>query len=285
MQILSGARPCSLCGNTKAREYCNVQRSYGGQIFELQLGQCTHCGFIFLSDPPLIPYDAEYLSIELPQDKLALFRAQERIAAIEHYVPGISRASFLDIGIGDGLLLSVAEKAEYRTFGLDVNPESIFQARKKYRIQSEITIAEYPQTFEGRTFDVIHLNEVIEHIDNPLQLLRWCYTHLSEHGCLVIQTGNIESFAARYKGRAWDYIRPVHINYFANRTLSEAVQRAGLRILSRSSVDWRWHSSVQMAISLLTSEGPSAALRFFWMYITALPVGIRRTIILYAGRR
>jgi len=88
--------------------------------------------------------------------------------------------------------------------------------------------------------------------------------------------------ASRIKGANWGYFRPVHVSYFSTRTLSYAVQQAGFRIVRRSTMDWRLIVSLRMAGKLLKQNGVAHALGFLTLYLTALPYGIRRTVLIYA---
>lgn len=262
-----------------------MTRNYAGTSYQLHLGQCARCNFVFLLDDPHIEYDEHYLNLEqviTTGDVLARFRAKERIASIARFVPPGPERRFLDIGIGDGLLLSLAETSGYSTFGLDVNPVGVEMARKQYGLQADVRLDPPEEAFPDQQFDVIHMNEVIEHISKPMPLLRWCREHLSEEGVLVIQTGNVDSLASQMKGADWDYFRPVHESYFSTRTLSYAVQQAGFEIVRCVTIDWRFKSALRVANYLLRHDGAMRALRFLTLYITALPHGIRRSVLVYA---
>ncbi len=258
---------------------------YLGVANQLVLIKCAFCGFVFLVNAPPINYNKEYLgseSVLTEGNELALFRANERLASIARYVlPGPDRR-FLDIGIGDGLLLSLAEKINYTTFGLDVNADGVEIARKQYGLKAEISILPLDQAFPDSSFDVIHMNEVIEHIPQPRYLLHWCRKHLRKGGCLVIQTGNIDSLASQIQGIDWDYIRPVHCSYFSSKSLKWAVEKAKFKIVCRRTVDWRFFPALRVANVLIRQAGWLRSLRFLFLYLTAIPFGLRRSIIIYA---
>lgn len=276
---------CPLCDDSEIKPYRQVPRNYADTSYQLHLGQCARCNFVFLLNDPHIEYDEHYLNLEqvtTAGDVLACFRARERIASIARFVPPGPERRFLDIGIGDGLLLSVAEASGYSTFGLDVNPVGVEMARKWYGLQADVRLDPLEEAFPGEQFDVIHMNEVVEHISEPMPLLRWCRKHLSRGGVLVIQTGNLDSLASRMKRADWGYFRVVHVSYFSTRTLSHAVQQAGFEIVRCVTMDWRFKSVLRVASYLLGHDGVMRALRFLTLYITALPHGIRRSVLVYA---
>ena len=285
--IVFAHRSCPLCKSTAVRLWRIVSRQYADRVYQLSLGRCNQCAFVFLLNNPQIEYDEDYLyneKVVTTNDILACFRAKERIVSIAQFVPPAPEHRFLDIGIGDGLLLSLAESAGYSTFGLDVNPVGVEMARKQYHLQTDVSLdpPEKAFPFPDQQFDVIHMNEVIEHIADPMLLIRWCRQHLNRGGCLVIQTGNLNSLASRIKGADWDYFRPVHVSYFSTRTLSYAVQQAGYEIVRCVTMDWRFKSVLRVVNYLLRHDGVMRALRFLTLYITALPHGIRRSVLVYA---
>lgn len=276
---------CPLCDGRAIKPYRRLTRHYAGQQFDLRLGQCLDCRFVFLRNDLIIDYDGDYLRREnvlTAADPLARFRAAERLAHIARWVPPSAGHSFLDIGVGDGLLLSLAEEAGYAAFGLDVNAEGVALARQMYQLRATISLEPLQTAFPQERFSVIHMNEVIEHIAEPRPLLEWCRARLGPSGLLVIQTGNIDSIASRLKADAWDYYRPVHVSYFSAATLTGAVQRAGFRVVHRATVDWRSRSVVKQAWHLARHGRPGQALQFFLLHFTALWPGFRRAIIVSA---
>jgi 2-polyprenyl-3-methyl-5-hydroxy-6-metoxy-1,4-benzoquinol methylase len=278
------SKPCPLCGNAAIRPYRSLTRAYGNEVYPLSLVQCGQCHFVYLANDLQISYDEEYLyneQVVTSEDMLAAFRARERVAGIAHVVAPQPGRSFLDIGIGDGLLLSVAEQAGYTTFGLDVNAAGVAMARERYGVKADIRIQPPEEAFPDQQFDVIHMNEVIEHIPEPLSMLQWCRRHLRVGGYLVIQTGNVDSLASRMKGADWDYFRPVHVSYFSTRTLAYAGRKAGFTVSRYATTDWRLAPVVATARTVSKADGALRGLRLVALYLTAKLYGVRRTVLMY----
>jgi len=285
MDCLSVQAPCPLCSSYRTNLYRSILRSYADQQYTLELRRCSKCEFVFLANNPNIEYDEDYLYREgvVTVDSLvSQFRAEERISSIAKSVLADSRNRFFDIGIGDGCLLSIAEGAGYDTYGLDVNSATATLARQIYNLRSQLHIGSFETAFPDKTFDVIHMNEVIEHIGMPMPLLHWCRKKLNHNGLLVIQTGNVESLVSRIKGKRWDYFRPVHVSYFSTKSLRFALECAGFQVVSISIIDWRLSSSMQVTKAIIKEHGVRKAVAFLSLFLTALPYGIRRSMIFHA---
>jgi 2-polyprenyl-3-methyl-5-hydroxy-6-metoxy-1,4-benzoquinol methylase len=277
---------CNLCNKSDLKPYCNIRRNYGGLIYHLSIVKCSNCGFVFLENDPKTIYDKDYLYRDVVASNnllavLARFHAKERVDSIARFVRPSYNARFLDIGIGDGLLLSLAEKAGYRTFGLDVNPAGVELAKKGYNLKAIISTDPLEDAFAGQQFNVIHMNEVIEHICDVTNFLKWCRRHLAE-GILVVQTGNIESVVRKIKGDKWDYFQPVHVNYFSSKSLLKAITKAGFKQIQYGTIDWRLSSTLGMTKYLYRNYNTLRALDFLGLYLTSLVHGVRRSILVYA---
>ncbi len=262
-----------------------MERQYLGRTYLLDLQRCLECRFVFAARPATVAYDAEYLAAEGVDTDVsddAAYRVNERLAAIAKEVPPDGHTRLLDVGIGDGRLLSGAERLGYRTAGLDVSVDAVVLARTRYALRADLSVAPLATAFEGCLFDVIHMNEVIEHVIEPMELLRWCRAHIADNGLLVIQTGNVESVASRLRGSRWDYFRPVHCGYFSPGSLDFALRASGFRIIALEVADWRFRSIWRRARRLRQREGMRASLGWLTFGLTCKVRWLRRTITVRA---
>ena len=276
---------CPNCGAPCVSRSVHVDRIYGGRAYRLNLRRCRHCGFAFLVEPPVVSYDDEYLTKEGVITYGILekaFHARERVFGITRFVKPGPNCKFLDIGIGDGLILHQAEHLGFRGYGIDVNHAGVALARATYGLKAEVFIGDYNDAFKDLLFDVIHMNEVIEHIPDPSKLLSWCRGRLRPGGYIVVQTGNLDSLGSRLAGPGWDYIRPVHTSYFSPKSLTFALNKAGFSVSRCRSIDWRFIPATRHAYATLQTSGWRAAFRFYSIYLTAHVMGVRRTVLIHA---
>ena len=100
----------------------------------------------------------------------------------------------LDIGCGPGTLISLLDPNK-PSVGIDVAGDQIDYAKKNYETANHQFIAvegSGPLPFENRTFDVVTMIELIEHLskEEVVALLAEVQRVLKSHGRLIITTPN-----------------------------------------------------------------------------------------------
>lgn len=145
-----------------------------------------------ISDEPNSPLVREY---QLRMLNNAVGERFEQAAVFyKHYFEGLT---VLDIGMV-GHAIENSFKADWRhdnirkvaarTVGVDIVENAVLALQQKgYDVRlvdatSEVDI--------GERFDRVVLGDVIEHVDNPLALLRFAARHLSDNGLIVCTTPN-----------------------------------------------------------------------------------------------
>lgn len=245
---------------------------------------CRACTFVYVLDPPTVEYDEHYLygdQVVTGRDPVELLKADGRLNAIGKFVKPRASTTFLDIGIGDGLLLSRAKARGYQPFGYDINESGFAVARQLYHLDACFESGDLANAFQGQKFNVIHMNEVIEHLVDPLETLRWCADRLDPGGLLVVQTGNVTSLVAWLSGSKWPYIKAAHVGYYSPRTLLFALGLAGFRPVRQKTIDWGFTGAFRTAMQLARSGRRRAAVQLLAISVTAQVPNVRRSIVVY----
>lgn len=135
----------------------------------------------------------------------------------------------LDVGCGKGDLLAVLMHRGWNGEGLEVDAEAAASAR----IQLGLKVHEgelESQRFPDHTFDAITMNHVIEHVHDPISLIRECLRVLKPGGRMVLATPNVRSLAHGRFGRNCSLLDPPrHLHLFTKINLKECTARAGFR--------------------------------------------------------
>jgi methionine biosynthesis protein MetW len=144
----------------------------------------------------------------------------------------------LDIGCGGGQLLEhLCSEPDIEVHGIDISEEAIKAAVKKGYRTYVCDLEKDRIPCEG-TFDVVVMNDLIEHIINPDNVLSEARRLVREDGWIIVCTPNVSNptswimqmfldlppmQSARYKS--------VHVRDYTLRTLLKAHQLNGLKVI------------------------------------------------------
>jgi SAM-dependent methyltransferase len=120
----------------------------------------------------------------------------------------------------------LARTCGWDVVGLDPDPKAVANAARQRLTVYEGGI-EY---FAGQThlFNVITLNHVIEHVYDPVKVLKACHALLKPGGQLWLETPNIDSFGhARFQQNWRGLETPRHLVLFNRHSLGQALVSAG----------------------------------------------------------
>jgi len=140
--------------------------------------------------------------------------------------------SALDVGGGTGWLLERARRAEprlKRTVIVDLDEKAGEGARKSGHEYYQGRIEDYDTT---EKFDLIVMLNLIEHVRDPVGVLKKTRSILATGGRILIKTPNYDSLDARiFRHRSWAGLHcPRHWVLFTPESFRSAAVRAGLTI-------------------------------------------------------
>jgi 2-polyprenyl-3-methyl-5-hydroxy-6-metoxy-1,4-benzoquinol methylase len=137
--------------------------------------------------------------------------------------------SVLDIGCADIPNPYLRGK---RIVGLDLEDMKISPPYAEHVIGD---VNQIDELLPGELFDVILMGNVIEHVEQPYELLRKVREHISTDGLLILSTPNLLGFPviiAEYLCLRRFFYTANHVYYFTPRWVWRLLEQAGFHVLT-----------------------------------------------------
>jgi len=185
------------------------------------------------------------------------------------HLPGPGRGrTLLDLGCGDGGFVAQALRCGWQAQGLEPDAQAVAAARQRGLPVRQGGIERL--SGQAACFDRITLSHVIEHLHDPLDVLRACRRLLKPGGQLWLATPNLDSLGHRAFGRHWRGLEaPRHLVLFHERGLAVLLRQAGFASVRRLSSAWPEpfilaRASRAMALGLPPHDAPPPLPRALW---------------------
>jgi methionine biosynthesis protein MetW len=148
-------------------------------------------------------------------------------------------ARFLDIGCGEGTLATRVRNLFTEIHGIDISEEAVQLAIRNGVRALRVNLNVDPIPFPENHFDVVTALDVIEHVFDPMRLVREIHRVLTPRGYTVISTPNIRKIQrvltlvrGRFPRTSYD---PVgydggHLHYFTSQDMRTLLERQGFEV-------------------------------------------------------
>ncbi len=162
-------------------------------------------------------------------EPLYLETFRRRLGFVLAHGPQGGRA--LDIGCAAGFCMQALRERGFEAHGVEVSETIARHASEHFGFATVHVGTLQSASFAERSFDLITLWDVVEHVVDPRALLVQARELLAPGGLLVLETQNIDSAFARLLGSRWHHYKHAeHIYHFTPSTISELLQSAGLEV-------------------------------------------------------
>jgi len=171
-------------------------------------------------------------------------------------LPGLHRdggpIQFLDVGCFEGRLLTeIAKRTDWKTCGLEPNSKAAEVARKAghevWQGFAEDALFVVPPEM---TFDVIHLGQTIEHLGDPLTVIRRLRSLLKIGGRIILSTPNLNSRQIDLFGPTWSHWHPPYHRFlFSPKSLRLLAKKADLDVRGIRSYSHPYWTSMSVQLN------------------------------------
>lgn len=207
----------------------------------LTVVKCEQCDLVFLHPRPDKKLGIEYFDkaysnaegfedIGYFRDDDAIFaRNQERFKIISR-IPAPNK-KILDFGAGQGHFVKICRDEGWSAIGIEQSNEAIKKTKEQFGFDLLYDLS----SLEKRSIEIITLWDVIEHLENPREILLMLSEYLVDDGHIVIETANINSFDFHIKKKKWTFWLMDHFYYYSNYTLKYLLNTLGFTLADYNS--------------------------------------------------
>jgi 2-polyprenyl-3-methyl-5-hydroxy-6-metoxy-1,4-benzoquinol methylase len=145
----------------------------------------------------------------------------------------LKNLKLLDIGCSNGAFIFVAND----TIGIEC--EGVEPAKNAVTAAKKMGLHVYHGylkecNLSDKMYDIITLFEVIEHLKDPVSLLKECRRLLKDNGVIVIRTANTDCWTTKMLKGGWHYFsinkHGGHISFFCLKSIKTLANNTGFRI-------------------------------------------------------
>jgi 2-polyprenyl-3-methyl-5-hydroxy-6-metoxy-1,4-benzoquinol methylase len=227
---------CVICGDNLALFGTSYDDRYGypGLFSILKCGACGHksldahftleeLGRLYTEFYPRSQFSLEDYT---PSAELTGFRAwiEGAKSSAFRWVPQNVRV--LDIGCGFGETLGYHKKRGCDVYGVEAD-ENIKRVAEKYGYNVHIGVFT-PGNYEAEFFDYVTMDQVIEHLSDPIASLQGVAQVTKPGGSVIISTPNSNGWGSNLFGARWiSWHIPYHLQFFSKTSMSIAAEKTG----------------------------------------------------------
>ncbi|MCK9607887.1 MAG: class I SAM-dependent methyltransferase [Methylomonas sp.] len=230
---------CSIC-NSESEIITSLHDDRYGYSGTYPLRACLICGHAFL-DAHFSQADLNTLySTYYPRSAFSLesYQPHYEASGFSAWLNGVSASAFrwvpknvrvLDIGCGFGETLGYHQARGCDVYGVEAD-QNIKRVAEKFGYKVHVGLFD-PKRYESAFFDYVTMDQVLEHVQNPISVLQGVAQVLKPDGHLIVSVPNAKGWGAWLFGRYWiNWHAPYHLQFFSESSMQIAAEKSGFRI-------------------------------------------------------
>ena len=223
---------CPICKNYKLK--------YWFKLKGFTIVKCRECGVSFVKDIVTqkeldYHYGADLEVVNPAGDSVYL--KEQNIENLKYFyrklksliVKKVPKGKLLDVGCNAGLFLDVMDG--FDRYGVERSTAAGMVAKEKYGDKIFIgTFEDYkaPEVL----FDCISVQDVLDHMTNPVEVMNKCNKLLKSGGLLVVKVHDMSCLYAKFSGKKfYALVPPSHLFFFNRTSLTKTLEKASFKVL------------------------------------------------------
>ena len=264
-------KKCSICNGTALIQKILYDDRYAYPGY-FTLMRCQACDHIFL-DCNLSPNKLTELYTNYYPRKtfdLAQCKPHAEKRGVVAWFNGLNSSAFrkvpknvrvLDVGCGFGQSLGYHTARGCDVYGVEAD-ENIRRVAEKFGYKVHVGLFD-DSNYESDFFDYVTMDQVIEHVTDPILMLHGMVRILKPGGTAILSTPNAGGWGAKFFGRRWiNWHSPYHVQFFSRRSIRLAAEQAGLvleEVKTTTNSEWLFYQWIHL--SMYPKPGQSSC---FW---------------------
>jgi len=221
---------------------------------ELEICQCSGCGLVQLSNPP-VHYYKEVIRSSAVSQEMEDFRKQQFRDFINKY--SLRRKKIIEIGCGRGEYLSIMGEFADFAYGLESSEQSVEHCKMKGLNVTAGFVESADYIINNNPYDAFYILNFLEHLPEPNATLRGIYHNMTDEGIGLIEVPNFDMIL---KNKLFSEFIIDHLFYFTKDTLNSTLLLNGYDVLA-CKVEW-----YDYIISAVVRKKKKAEMADFYKY-------------------
>jgi 2-polyprenyl-3-methyl-5-hydroxy-6-metoxy-1,4-benzoquinol methylase len=230
-------------------DLCDVPFGYNFKKKWRGVKECNKCGMLFIFPQPTALELKELYSRDYFEGgdyrcghAGSCFEESERIVSqvlLEKIISMQPKGKFLDIGCAGGQMLNAVRQKGFEPFGVEFSEEAAQNARDKFQL-NVITGDIHAAQLESNFFDVVFMGDVLEHVPDPVEVMKEIYRITRPNALVVIlcptQTNTMFSrlgflFYNIAGKKATVNLPPYHLLEFRPKSMKYLIEHTGFSVV------------------------------------------------------
>lgn len=221
--------------------------------------KCRNCGHKCL-DASFSPSQITQLYSDYyprSSQKIEAFKPHREVSGLDSWLRGDRFNAYrwvpenvrvLDIGCGFGETLGYHMSRGCDAYGVDAD-SNIRQIAEKFGYNMRVGLFN-PDDYDSDFFDYVTLDQVVEHLSDPIEILSNVQRVMKPGATLILSTPNSNGWGSKIFGDKWiNWHVPYHLQYFSKKSMEITAKKAGLILEKTRTVtnsDWLYFQWVHL---------------------------------------